>query len=177
MTIRTEKRPILVIAVAAIVVWLAAYLSIHDQMPSPSSPFSLVAVLPAFLIARIARWWMPSNLSLILSSAPLAIFFIVWSFPTLRIHPALPRRSIWLFLLFAPMSALFLWASWPYGLKYQGLHHTVLVSTFNAAFILALSGLVIVGRRSPARFISLAFHTLLFGWLGWCAFPWLGELL
>jgi hypothetical protein len=48
---------------------------------------------------------------------------------------------------------------------------------FNGIFICSLITAYIANNRKPSMNNSLVFRVLLFCWLGWCAFPWLGELI
>jgi hypothetical protein len=67
---------------------------------------------------------------------------------------------------------------WKFGLQYEGTKYTYRVCAVNALWIAVLAALLWRSRRKDISFISnLAVHWLLFAWLAWYAFPWLGELL
>jgi hypothetical protein len=164
-----SSRPVLL---GAMLIWLAGYLSVQAPVPTVWSPYSLPTAIPALLIHDLfPSLWLP------FLTFPLAAVFVIWSFPLLNLRPRLPLRSIVLFVVLVILSLVFHVGSWPYGIKYQGLHHTVLLVTFNIAAVLLLVGVLLRGRRYPGPYTNLSFHILLFGWVAWCAFPWLGELL
>jgi hypothetical protein len=79
--------------------------------------------------------------------------------------------------LLVSLSVIFLFVSYDYGVQYQGLHHTLFMYLFNGIFIFSLIATLIANNREPSINKSLVFRVLLFCWLGWCAFPWLGELM
>ena len=107
---------------------------------------------------------------------PVALF-VAWSWPLARSGVALPTRSIWLLGICVVLSVAFFWASYDYGVDWEGEGHTLGVIGINALVAAVLVFLVVRLRRLPSHGANLLFHALLFGWLGWCAFPWLGELL
>jgi hypothetical protein len=62
-------------------------------------------------------------------------------------------------------------------LEYQGARHTYVVCIVNAAWI-AFLWLIFARywKREPSFKINLLLHWVLFAWLAWYAFPYLGEL-
>ena len=68
--------------------------------------------------------------------------------------------------------------SWKWGLQYEGGMYTVVVGSVNIAW-LAFLGLAFARTRNGITSFgtSLCLHWMLFAWLGWYAFPWLGELI
>ena len=127
-------------------------------------PFPFVLILLMF-----GRLGLPALLS------PMAGFLLFrpWDREQVRI----PRRSVALFLV---LGALTLWhflGSRSGAVLYQGYSHTVTVLIGNIAFVTVLSGLALLSHIKPTSRVSFMFHWLLFLWLGWYAFPYLGESL
>jgi hypothetical protein len=60
--------------------------------------------------------------------------------------------------------------------EYQGIGYVVGVAAINVLCWALLGVLAFRARRRPSYGRSLMFHTALFAWLAWCAFPYLGEL-
>jgi hypothetical protein len=116
---------------------------------------------------------------LLLGPLALAIpptWFLAWT-PQLRAGTgAIPRRSIVLLAVLAVLSVGWGVAAWSYGIRWQGMGYTRAVLALTAGWIVLLAGVCAWARRRPSFARSCLFHTLLFTWLGWYAFPWLGEL-
>lgn len=164
------------IALGAICVWFAGYLSVQGPVPTVISPFSVPTIFLAFALLGLTESILPPGASHFLASLPLALIFVVWSFPKFRIQVNLAKRSLILFVVLASFSLVFLFGSWSYGVKFQGFASTFIVFAFNLALISSLAGLAFVGYRTPSKVLTFSFHVLLFCWLAWCAFPWLGEM-
>jgi hypothetical protein len=124
----------------------------------------LLTVVPAFWMGR-AYW--------IAIVIPCALFF-AWNPRLLFGATNIPLRSIALFALAAAFSIYWFFAAWRYGVEYQGWWHTYLMVGFNVVWI-ALIGFL-CRRRDVSFARNLLFHWMLFAWLGWYAFPYLGDL-
>jgi hypothetical protein len=96
----------------------------------------------------------------------------------MRREREIPKRTYALFSMLAVLSILYFAASWKWGLQYQGPQFTAVICSINVAWIGFLS---LAFRRcsinTPRFASSLFIQWMLFAWLSWCAFPWLGELL
>jgi hypothetical protein len=81
-------------------------------------------------------------------------------------------------LLVCSVAFSVIWAmtAWEYGIRSQGASYTRLVLALNALWATLLTALGVWGRVLPQFWKSYLFHWLLFAWLGWYAFPFLGEL-
>lgn len=172
-----NKRTPLPVALAAGFVWLAGYLSVWAPVPAPFSPYSLPTVIPELFAAELLQPLLPDAVLPALAAIPLAIIFVAWSFPRLRIPAKLPRRSILLFALVAILSLVLFHSTWLDGIQHQGLYHTRLLAVCNGVQFLTLLCILFIGLRRPTPIAYLAFHSLLFSWVAWSAFPWLGELI
>jgi hypothetical protein len=175
------------LAVAALAVGGAAALSTATNVPRLWAPFSLVSVLPNLIGGQLAMPLLAdanhnvsvTSLQIVGSLSSVifaAVLFTVWS-RRLVGSAEIPHRSTIAFATVAVTNVVFLLASVPFGLRYQGLGHTTTVIAYNLAAALACLALYRRNRLSPSRSTNLAFHTMFFAALGFCAFPWLGELL
>jgi hypothetical protein len=167
----------IVVSISTFVVWIAGALSIYTGNPTIVSPCALLPVIPALLFAdSLAPSW-PMWGKSVLSVMPLALLYWLWSFPNFQVPKVLPKRTIALFVLSVFLSALFFWDSWDSGVHYQGYKFLVAMSVLNGAVSLLLGMLLFPILKVPSQGGTLIFTTLLFCWLYWGAFPWLGELI
>lgn len=88
----------------------------------------------------------------------------------------MPTRSVVLLLCATVLSAIWLVYGFQYGIKYQGKDYTVGVTMINVVCWILVGTLAVVVRRRPIYNYSLGFHSALFAWLAWYAFPYFGEL-
>jgi len=61
-------------------------------------------------------------------------------------------------------------------LKYQGKRFTYGICALNAGWLVLLWTVFMWRGNKPSFMNNLILHWLLFTWLGWYAFPYLGEL-
>lgn len=133
-------------------------------------PPSLPAPMPA---PWFALYWLLLGP---LAFAVPAVWFLAWT-PQLRAGVGkIPRRSVVLLAVLAALGAWWCVAAWGYGVEWQGVGYTRAVLAANGGWIVLLIGLCAWTSRRPSFAGSCAFHTLLFTWLGWYAFPYLGQL-
>ncbi len=105
------------------------------------------------------------------------IFFLLWNPNLLRGQVEIPKRTYFLFAGTVLLTIVWFMGGWKFGLQYQGTRFTYLVCAINALWILFLAAFLIRARkRNPSFPKNLALHWLLFAWLSWYAFPYLGEL-
>jgi hypothetical protein len=128
-----------------------------------------LTVIPAFLLADFGLY--P------IAAAVPVVFFLVWNPHLLRGQANIPKRTYFLFAGLIVLTVVWFVVGWKFGLQYQGARFTYLVCAVNAAWI-ALLGLLFIRawKGNPSFPRSLALHWLLFVWLAWYAFPYLGEL-
>jgi hypothetical protein len=128
-----------------------------------------MTVLPAFALSRL-------NLQSAAVLVPMILFFL-WNPGLLaRQQSNLPKRTIGLVGLLSVLTILDFVFEWKYGLQYQGAHHTVAVYTINVLWLAVLWWAVVRAWRRPSFGTNLLSHWILFAWLAWYAFPYLGEL-
>jgi Ca2+/Na+ antiporter len=112
-----------------------------------------------------------------LGSLIVPILFIAWSYPLLKGQEQIPKRTKVMTMALIVLSAVFLVISWPYGIEYQGVKHTIIMYLFNFCFWYILFRIYRANTRQISFITNFLFHWITFAWLGWVAFPWLGELL
>ena len=138
-------------------------------VPTLYCPMPTMTVLPAFALS-----------SLKLQTAAVlvpAILFFLWN-PSLVIRQQsnMPKRTVGLVGLLSILTIVDFVLEWKYGLQYQSTHHTIAIYTINVLWLAALWCAVIRAWRRPSFWANLLSHWVLFVWLGWYAFPYLGEL-
>jgi hypothetical protein len=165
-----------ILAVASLV-GVTAFLSIRDNVPSTSSPFAFVSTVPALWIFELDERVWPSFLLFALACLPVVAAFLASSAHLFRHKREIPKRSVVALPVLVLLSVAWFWQGWSYGIQYQGMSHTLYVAVWNAIFIAAALILLLVNGQTPRFGVNLAFHGVVFSWLAWCAFPWMGELL
>jgi hypothetical protein len=157
-----------------LVVLSTGALTMTAGYPKVYSPYSFIIVIPVFMLSVIA---LPSSLLMLLASLPNALLFLLSTRSIANENLKISRLLTGISALLVSLSVIFLIVSYDYGVQYQSLHHTLFMYLFNGIFICSLIAAYIANNRKPSINNSLVFRVLLFCWLGWCAFPWLGELM
>ena len=140
-----------------------------SNVPTILCPFPAMTVLPAFLLSDLHLWKVAVVVPM--------LFFFVWHPGLLRGEPKIPKRSYGLLLIAILLSIADFVTSWNWGLHYQGPKYTHVVCAVNVAWAVFLSfSFVRAWKNSPTFKSSLFLHWMLFAWLAWYAFPYLGEL-
>lgn len=165
-----SRRSTIITLLAALGLAVTAYVGLFvSGAPTIFSPFPALTVIPALLLFR-------PPLDYVVVVIP-GILFLLWNPQLMRQEGRIPRRTYILFALLAVFSILYFAASWKWGLQYQGPQFTAVICSINVAWIgfltIAFRRLL---RNNPAFGTSLFIQWMLFAWLSWCAFPWLGEL-
>ena len=134
--------------------------------PSVVSPIPMLTAIPAISLFGGAAVLIPT------------LFFFVWNPGLFRGEENVPKRSYGLLATATAFSIIwFVGDGWKYGLQYQGSQYTHLVCAINFVWVASLWALVIYDwKRAPSFGANLLFHWIVFVWLSWYAFPWLGEL-
>jgi len=105
-----------------------------------------------------------------------ALLFFAWNPQLLRGQARTPRRTYVLVVLGVTLGTIDRIISWSYGVRWQGIEYTVFVSAESVACIAALCVLFFRSWKGEPSFgWNLALHWVLFAWLAWFAFPYLGE--
>ena len=140
-------------------------------LPAEMSPLPGLTTIPLFVFSvwRLER--------IVIIMVPVLLFF-AWHPGLFRGDTKVPRRSYALLTVATVLSVIYFVGSWKWGLQYQGVAYTRLVCGVNFAWIVLLFfGFARAWQRKPSFKFSLLLHWMLFAWLAWYAFPYLGELL
>jgi hypothetical protein len=137
-------------------------------VPTLLCPFPTATIIPAFVLSSSRLEW--------LAVAIPPVLFFQWNPSLLRGQSTVPKRSLALLTVLTVLSIVFFVGSWEWGLKYQGPRFTYGVCAANFGWLMLLWVVFVRGWRKPSFFNNLLAHWLLFAWLGWYAFPYLGEL-
>jgi hypothetical protein len=173
------------ILLGAICVWLFACISIMAAVPQVYSPFSMPVAIPALIVSTLE---LSPILTIVFGAFPLVLTFTVCVSKGLltQISGSLPEQDSSLYIgniaavlvtFSALLSVLVNALSFQHGLQYHGLFHTLMIYSVNLFCILCLP--VMYWRHFSKKSVStyLSFYTFYFSWLGFSAFPWLGELI
>ena len=157
-------------ATAVGLVLLLSWLTILPGTPQIYAPLNLLVVIPAFMSSGVFgdRY--------LLAVAVVPVFFCRWCWPVLRGSTTLPIRSVVLLIVTVVLSAASLIFGARYGVEYQSVRYVIAVTAINVGCWVLLGVLALLARRHPSFVHNFGFHTALFAWLAWCAFPYLGEL-
>jgi hypothetical protein len=128
-----------------------------------------LTILPAFILEQ----WHLESLAILVPT----ILFFLWS-PGLLLNQRsqVPTRTIVLLGLLNALTIVDFVFEWHLGLQYQGTRHTIIVCIINLIWLALLWGAVTLCWQQPSFRGNLLLHWVLFAWLAWYAFPYLGEL-
>jgi len=169
--LRKKRRLILL---GAIVVILCSSMTMIVGYPTIYSPYSFIVVLPAFgFYSLIGNGFFFRLLSVL----PVAAVYVAWSLVMINESKIIPKESIVFALVLVAGSVFYNLASFEYGIKYQGEIHTYIMYLYNIMCFIGMGLIARVNRISPSYMSVVGFHVMLFSWLGWVSFPWLGELI
>jgi len=125
-------------------------------------PFPFLTTIPAFFVGP---------LSLLLPSA----FFFLWCPRLFRGQERVPIRSLILLGVLTVLTGVYFMGSWSYGMRWQGAAITHGRLAANIVWIILLWFVFLWARNKGSFRANLLAHFLLFAWLGWQAFPYMGE--
>ena len=140
-------------------------------MPTLTCPMPTITVIPAFFLASP-----PSHLSYRLAVLIPALLFFMWNPGLFKGKSQIPRRSWILLILLSILTVVYFIVSWTYGNQYQGRGYTVAICAINGVWLLLLWAILYRSSHLASFKANLFFHAVLFSWLAWYAFPYLGEL-
>ena len=166
MILSVSNRTLTLFAATLLVVPAACGLFLTG-VPTIFCPFPTLTILPAFAL---------SSFTPVVVVLPSLLFF-AWNPALFSGAQIPPRRSYILFGALVLLSVVYFVLSWSYGVQYQGRSYTLTIALANAIWIALLTVLFALSRtRKPTFIYNLTLHWLLFAWLAWYAFPYLGEL-
>ena len=155
-----QVKQVIAVIVVGLILTLVALLSVSSNTPKPWAPLPIL-----------------SNLMLIGAPFFVSALFWLWNLQLFKGIGVIPKRSIVLYLAIAGLSLWHNLYGISYGLEYQGLKYTIIVTFVNIAMILLIATLLIIGLRRNKFVYSLMFHGTLFAWFASYSFPYLGELI
>ena len=164
-------RPTTVVGLAAVAMILPTSMGLLvSGVPTEICPLPALIIWPAVLL---------SNLRLQYAAIAFpAVSFCLWHRGLFRGDTIVPRRTYYLLAILFVLNAAWIISGWRLGVQYEGVEYTravCLVSLIWATFLVCY--LARTWRRGSTFAASLFVHWALFAWLGWYAFPYLGELL
>ena len=140
-----------------------------SAVPSIVGPLPVLTVIPAFFLSG-------QGMTRVAVAVPVLLFF-AWHPGLLRGDAKVPKRSYFLLMVVILLDVAYFATSWKWGLQYQGAHYTHAVCAVNVAWAAFLVLAFARTWKKPSSFAySLFLHWMLFAWLAWYAFPYLGEL-
>jgi hypothetical protein len=132
-------------------------------------PLSAFVIIPAFFLDS---WHLTFGTLMI----PTILFFL-WNPGLFKGSSVIPKRTYGLYVALVVLSAAWFVATWKDGFQFQGKQYTITIFALNLAGIAVLGTILWRYRRTNRSFTyNLATHWVLFAWLTWWAFPYLGEL-
>jgi len=132
-------------------------------------PLSAFVIIPAFFLDS----WHSTYFTV---AIPTLLFF-AWNPALFKSSNALPKRTYGLYIAVVVLSAAWFVVGWKDGLQFQGRYYTVAVCATNVVWDVVLGVILWRYQRTNRSFAyNLTIHWVLFAWLAWWAFPYLGEL-
>jgi hypothetical protein len=156
----------------AAAMWLVCYLSVMGI--EYLSPLSMAVVIPVSLALNVLGLQGP--IAVILGTVVVPIAFLAWSTHLWRGEVAIPKRSRNLAMLIFVASVLWFMWSGQVAVQTKGLFYVILMQGFNVLIASILVLLYRLNRAEPKFGMTYAYHWLMFAWIGWCAFPWMGPI-
>ena len=155
--------------IAGLALLIPAAIGLSDNGPTLLSPLPALTVLPAFILGSLHLWKAAIALP--------TLFFYFWLPGLFHGEGKIPQRSYVLLAVATVLDVLWFILGWKFGLDYQGAQYTYTVCLVNltAVLFLAVTFFRNWGKDSPFT-TNLILHWILFAWLAWYAFPYLGEL-
>ena len=93
----------------------------------------------------------------------------------MRERAKLPKRTVWATATLTVLTVLDFSIEWKYGIEFHGPEYTITVALINAVWLGLLWWVAVRAWRRPSFKTILVTHWLMFAWLSWYAFPYLGE--
>jgi len=146
--------------------WIGLFSS---GVPTLYAPLPTLTIVPAFLLLR----WHLQTLAVL---APAILFFLWTPDLLLKQRSKVPKRTTALLVLLTALTIVDFVFDWGHGVQYQGANHTIAMCIINVMWLVLLWASFIQCWRRPSFKGNLLSHWVLFAWLAWYAFPYLGEL-
>jgi hypothetical protein len=151
---------------AGMALLIPASLGLKDIGPTILSPLPALTILPAFLLQL-------RNVAMVI---PMLLFF-AWRPGLFLGEGEIPKRSYALLAVAIVLSIIWFVGGWKFGMEFQGARYTYAVCIVNLVWACVLALAFVANWKKESSFkTNLILHWLLFAWLAWYAFPYLGEL-
>lgn len=157
-----------VVALCVSLVWVISLLGIWNNTPAITSPWPLATEIVGLFVGA------PLFVSLIYSFG-----FLLLCRKVLRSFRGVSWRYLVVVAILGFLNFYHLYVSWEYGLMFNGKSYTRLITLLSAStwVILAVLVIIMIGFFKSSIYGSLSVLTSLFCWLGFFAFPYIGELI
>ena len=156
---------------AAGIVAFAGLAGVVADVPTIWSPLNLLGFVPAFFASVVF-----SSAAVLVPAALLALAFVAWCPDVWHGRAEVPSRSWALAITAVALSGAAVIGGRDYGLKYQGPSYVTAVTAISVLCWVVVGAVLVRAYRAPSPVRNLWAHLILFAWLGWYAFPYLGEL-
>ena len=156
----------------AIAVLTISSFTILSGSPKFYAPYSLSVAIPAFVVSGNG---LPVIFRYLLSALPVTLFYCIFVTRQIDSEYRIKKAGLFISITVVILSLLYSFGSYQHGADYQGVTHTLLMYIFNLVVIFIFSFAYWLNNRSPNLISVTTTCTIYFCWLGWIAFPWLGE--
>lgn len=142
-------------------------------VPTLLRPYPALTIIPAFLLSNLGL----ERISIAIVPAIPTLLFFAWNPGLFRGQGRVPIRTYALLATVIALSLYWFISGWRYGLQYQGPFLTRIFCVVNGVWAVSLVvAFIIIRKREPSFKANLFLHWMLFAWLAWYAFPYLGEM-
>ena len=148
---------------------IPAAIGLNENGPTILSPLPALTVFPAFTLGIFLHLWYAA------AAVPVLLFFF-WLPGLFFGDGKIPKRTYALLAIATVLSVFWFTRAWQWGLDHNGAEYTITLLVVNITVVSFLAVAFFRNwKKAPSFPTSLVLHWLLFAWLAWCAFPWLGE--
>ena len=154
--------------------WLVCYLTIAAPVPHVGAPFSMAVFAPVAI--GLNNFGLTLPIAVVIGTVLVPVAFLLWSSNLWKGEKDIPRRSRNLAFAIFGLSVVWFMFVGQAGVQAQGLFHVIMVQGYNVMIASLLLLLYRLNRAEPKFGVSYTYHWLMFAWIGWCAFPWLGAV-
>ena len=148
---------------AGICLAIPALTGLSAGEPEPLSPMPMLVVIPAFVL-HVGAMFVP------------VAFFFAWNPSLFHGQETMPKRTYWLLGTTILLNVAWFAAAWKWGVQFEGIRYVSTVGIANAVWAALLLALFAALKKGGFFHKNLFLHWMLFVWLAWYAFPYLGEL-
>jgi len=162
-----NRKNIISLLILCCVIW-AFMVPVLFAAPNIFSPMSFPLVVCALYI--------PVHPYITIILIPIIGFWLSMV-PILRGNLNFSYIQFFVILFIGGLNIVWIFYGFDWGLKYQGLYHVVIVSIFNCSIFISLLSCYFVFRKNPSFGRKTFLNGMIWIWLAWYAFPYLGETI